>query len=308
MKPCKERALLGKATDLMLENREPYLRFIKAGKISLAYHEWSAGDGADTLLIAHATGFHGRCYDPIAAHFPDHRVIALDMHGHGASGGEPLNDWQCVVEELIDLIDHLKLRDAVGMGHSMGGHAIIRAATVREEAFRSLILFDPVVLTPEFYEVKVSGFAPGQMHPAAKRKRDFASAEEMIERFEARDPYNLFRRDVFENYCRFGLTPVEGGGYELSCTPEMEASMYMSSLSGEPALEAARGLKVPATVVRAMQTGTRDFKGSPTWPMLAASMPAGIDMNRADMTHFHPFQDPEDAARIIREAMDTSAA
>ena len=77
----------------------------------------------------------------------------------------------------------------------------------------------------------------------------------------------------------------------------------MSSLSGEPALEAARGLQVPTTVVRAMQTGTRDFKGSPTWPRLAESMPGGIDMNRPDMTHFHPFQDPDDAARIIREAM-----
>ncbi len=288
----------------MLTTKEPLTRFIEAGEITLAYHEWPASGGADTLLIAHATGFHGRCYDAIAAHFADMRVIAVDMHGHGQSGGGPLDDWQCVVEELTDLIDHLGLNGAVGMGHSMGGHAILRAAAAREEAFRSLILFDPVVLTPEFYEVKVSGFSAGQMHPAAKRKRDFASAEEMIERFEARDPYNLFRRDVFENYCRFGLTPAGGGGYELACTPEMEASMYMSSLSGKPALAAARGLDVPTTVVRAVQTGARDFKGSPTWPRLAASMPRGIDMNRPDMTHFHPFQDPDDAARIIAEAIE----
>ena len=308
MRACQKRALPGKAPDRMLDTKEPHLRFVETGGITLAYHEWQAGDGAETLLIAHATGFHGRCYDPIVAHFTDHRVIAVDMHGHGASGGEPLDNWQYVVDELIDLIDHLELRGAVGMGHSMGGHAIMRAAAARDGAFRSLVLFDPVVLTPEFYAVKVSGFSPDQMHPAAKRKRDFASPEEMIERFEARDPYNLFRRDVFENYCRYGLKPVEGGGYELACTPEMEASMYMSSLSGEPALEVARGLKVPTTVVRAMQTGTRDFKGSPTWPRLAASMPHGIDMNRPDMTHFHPFQDPDDAARIIREAMEASGS
>lgn len=284
---------------------QPETRHIKAGEITLAYHEWPCADeAAPTLLIAHATGFHGRCYDAIAAQFPDHRVIAVDMHGHGQSTGGPLNEWQIVVDELTDLIDHLELSGGTAMGHSMGGHAVLRAAAERAHAFRSLILFDPVVLSPEFYGMNVEGFGAGQMHPAARRKRDFASPEEMIERFETRDPYDLFRRDVFENYCRYGLTSVEGGGFELSCAPEMEASMYMSSLSGAPALEAATRVPIPTTVVRAMRLEERDFKGSPTWPGLAESMPKGIDLDRSDMTHFHPFQDPDDAARIIREAIE----
>ncbi|MEM1052350.1 MAG: alpha/beta hydrolase [Pseudomonadota bacterium] len=287
----------------MLDTKEPLVRHIEAGEISLAFHEWLGPADAPTLLIAHATGFHGRCYDPIAEHFSDHRVIAVDMHGHGASSGEPLTEWQSVVDELTDLIDQLALKDAVGVGHSMGGHTILRAAAARLQAFQSLILFDPVILGPEFYASNMSSFDPSEMHPAAKRKRDFASVEEMIERFKGRDPYVLFRRDVFENYCRFGLKPREGGGFELACAPEMEASMYMSSLSGEPALEAATLVQVPTTVVRAMRSDVRDFKGSPTWPGLAASMPNGIDLDRSDMTHFHPFEDPDDAARIIREAI-----
>ncbi|MEO1221692.1 MAG: alpha/beta hydrolase [Pseudomonadota bacterium] len=289
----------------MLDTKQPLLRHIEAGGITLAYHEWPASSGAPTLLIAHATGFHGRCYDAIATQFADHRVIAVDMHGHGASEGEPVSNWQCVVNELTDLIDHLEFEDAVGVGHSMGGHAVLRAAAARPQAFRRLILFDPVVLNPEFYASAVAGFNPDQPHPTARRKRDFTSVEEMIERFEARDPYNIFRRDVFENYCRYGLTPLEEGTLELACAPEMEASMYMSSLSGKPALEAASRVEAPTTIVRAMQTKERDFKGSPTWPGLAASMPDGIDLDRSDMTHFHPFQDPDDAARIIREAIES---
>jgi len=303
-KACQRVVRAGKAPDAMSPTSQPITRHIKTGNITLAYHEWRADPGAKTLLIAHATGFHGRCYDAIAAHFPDARVIAVDMHGHGQSTGEPLSEWQIVVDELTDLADHLELKDAIGVGHSMGGHAVLRTAAQRPDAFRSLVLFDPVVLTPEFYGMNVEGFTAGEMHPAARRKRDFASPEAMIERFETRDPYNLFRRDVFENYCRYGLTPVEGGGFELSCAPEMEASMYMSSLSGGPALEAARHIQTPTTVVRAMQLKERDFKGSPTWPGLAASMPNGVDLDRSDMTHFHPFQDPDDAARIIHVAME----
>ena len=79
--------------------------------------------------------------------------------------------------------------------------------------------------------------------------------------------------------------------------------MYMSSLAGAPAIDDAARVTVPTTVVRAMQGEKGDFKGSPTWPGLAASMPEGIDMHRPDMTHFHPFQDPDDAARIIADAM-----
>lgn len=282
---------------------QPVTRQIEAGEITLAYHEWEAPSSKRTLLIAHATGFHGRCYDPIAESFPEHRVIAVDLHGHGQSTGEPISDWQCVVDELCDLVDMLGLNGATGMGHSMGGHAMLRVSAARPDAFSSLVLFDPVILQPEFYQAGVPMIPEGEVHPTARRKRDFASPQEMIERFASRDPYALFRRDVFEKYCQYGLKPRAGGGYELACTPEMEASMYMSSLAGAPAIDDAARVTVPTTVVRAMQGEKGDFKGSPTWPGLAASMPEGIDMHRPDMTHFHPFQDPDDAARIIAEAM-----
>lgn len=292
-----------------MSRSQPQTRHIAAGDITLAYHEWEPLAGphtpdAHTLMIAHATGFHGRCYDAIAQHFPHCRVIALDLHGHGQSTGEPIDDWQCVVDEVCDVVDALHIKGATAMGHSMGAHAMLRVSAARPEAFAQLVLFDPVILAPAFYEAGVPMMPDGELHPTARRKRDFASAQEMIERFKARDPYDLFRSDVLENYCCFGLTLMEGGGFELSCAPEMEASMYMSSLAGAPAIMDAARVEVPATIVRAMQGERFDFKGSPTWPGLAASMPKGIDMHRPDRTHFHPFEDPDDAARIIAHAMN----
>ena len=61
---------------------------------------------------------------------------------------------------------------------------------------------------------------------------------------------------------------------------------------------------IPVTVVRAKQTDLRDFKGSPTWPGLASIIPNGTDIYRPDRTHFHPFEDPEDAAKINRRCTD----
>ncbi|NBC88761.1 MAG: alpha/beta hydrolase, partial [Alphaproteobacteria bacterium] len=105
---------------------------------------------------------------------------------------------------------------------------------------------------------------------------------------------------VFEDYCRHGLLAKDSGeGYELACTPQVEASVYASSRSNAGILDAAKRIAAPTLVVRAKQTEFTDFKSSPTWPQLASIIPQGEDLHRPDRTHFHPFEDPADAARII---------
>jgi pimeloyl-ACP methyl ester carboxylesterase len=281
----------------------PATRSVRVNGNALTYHEWRAkpGNHEPPLVIAHATGFHGRCYDAIAEHFPDRRVIALDLRGHGRSEGGPIEHWQTLSDDVSAFLDQLRIRRAVGVGHSMGAHTLLQCAADSPEAFSRLVLFDPVVLAPEFYAPSGPLYTSDAPHPAIRRKRDFASPEAMMERFAPREPYSLFTRRVFEDYCRHGLRPSAAGGYELACTPEMEASVYASSRSNAGILDAARTVAIPVLVVRAMQRELNDFKGSPTWPQLASTMPAGVDLYRPEHTHFHPFEAPDDAARVIAE-------
>jgi pimeloyl-ACP methyl ester carboxylesterase len=198
----------------------------------------------------------------------------------------------------------LHIRCAVGVGHSLGAHTLVQCAADSPAAFSRLVLFDPVILVPEYYSQGSAHYTSDEPHPAIRRKRDFASAEAMMERFSPRDPYCLFAPRVFEDYCRYGLRErADGEGVELACSPEVEASIYTSSRSNAGIHAAARQVNIPALVVRAKQTDLNDFKSSPTWPMLASIMPQGVDLYRPDRTHFHPFEDPDDAATIIAEAM-----
>ncbi|WP_249171759.1 alpha/beta fold hydrolase [Erythrobacter sp. JK5] len=258
------------------------------------------------MIFAHATGFHARVFDAIIAHFPDRRVISIDLRGHGRSTGGPIMHWNEIASDVCVLIDQLGIESAVGIGHSMGAHTLLQVAHDRPGAFARLVLFDPVILAPEFYAPAEPLFSADNPHPAARRKRDFASPEAMMERFRERDPYDLFDARVFEDYCRHGLLPrADGEGCELACPPEVEASVYASSRSNAGILETARAVDIPVWVVRARHSGLNDFKSSPTWSGLAASMPQGRDLYRPDRTHFHPFEDPEDAANIIRAAIDS---
>lgn len=282
----------------------PQTRFYPTGGIDLAVHEWASEGGGAPLVFAHATGFHGRVWDAIAERFPAHPVFAIDLRGHGLSRAAPIDDWRLMARDVAEFLEQSGISGAVGIGHSMGAHTLLQVAADVPGRFARLVLFDPVILAPEFYAPPQALYTADNPHPAIRRKRDFASPEAMIERFATRDPYDLFDARVFEDYCRHSLVPAANGdGMELACAPEVEASVYASSRSNPGILEAATRVDIPVLVVRARHTTLNDFKSSPTWPELAARMPKGTDLYRPDMTHFHPFQDPEDAARIIVEFM-----
>jgi lipase len=283
---------------------DPVTRFYPTNDMQLVVHHWASEGGAVPLVFAHATGFHGRVWDAIIAAFPEHPAHAIDLRGHGQSRAGPISDWRVLARDVTEFLEQAGLVGAVGIGHSMGAHTLLQVAADHPEAFTRLVLFDPVILAPEFYGDGQPLYTAEKPHPAIRRKRDFASAEAMIERFASRDPYDLFDAKVFEDYCHHGLVPASAGeGLELACAPEVEASVYASSRSNGAILEAAKTVAIPVLVVRAQHTDLQDFKSSPTWPKLAETLPQGTDLYRPDMTHFHPFQDPADAARIIREFM-----
>jgi (E)-2-((N-methylformamido)methylene)succinate hydrolase len=87
----------------------------------------SQGSG-EALLLIHGVGLNADAWGPQLDAFSDtHRVIALDMPGHGASapGGAVLADY---VAQAIALLDELGIAKANVVGHSMGGLVAIGLA------------------------------------------------------------------------------------------------------------------------------------------------------------------------------------
>jgi len=288
----------------------PIQRSFPLDDVELAYFEWNAERrGVEpTLLLAHATGFHARCWDRMIQQLGERHVLAVDMRGHGRSGGSEIRHWQVFGEDLARLVGGLALEDLVGVGHSMGGHALVDAAAAVPGAFRGLVLLDPVIKSPQSYEKsdEMSRMTGGGPHPTARRRNRFASPQEMFERFESRPPYSLFDRDVLHDYCEYGLLPApDGEGYVLACPPEIEASVYMTSGTPAKIYERVRAVEVPVLVVRAMEpAGDRDpmdFSGSPTWPGLAGRFPDAVDLPIPELTHFLPMQAPARMAALVLE-------
>src|SRR5690242_2734361 len=251
----------------------PLLHMFKGSGPQLAYFEWGEPSGQPVLLI-HATGFHARCWDRIISALPPgFRAIAPDTRGHGLSeNAGPMTDWSLAARDAQELVAHLGLRGAIGVGHSKGGHTLVQVAAALPQSFSRLLLVDPVMHPPELYQQAIARSEPGE-HPVARRRNVWNSWEEMFENFRKRYPFSLWQQDILADYCRFGLVRrTNGEGYELACPPEIEASVYMGSLNRD-VYAFAKTIPFPVTVMRAkpraLGDATMDFASSPTWPGLA---------------------------------------
>ncbi len=292
----------------MARRRQPIEQYLEIDGGALCYFEWGEPRSEmPSVLFAHATGFHARVWDatidalPTATH-----VISVDQRGHGRSLKKGPYSWEQFGVDLIALIDHLSLPRLVGVGHSMGGHGMVQAAAARTRAFERLVLVDPVIMDPDLYgQDRVFTLKPIE-HPTSKRKNQWASWREMYERLHDRGTFALWRRDVLEDYCRYGVLPnPDGPGFVLACPPLVEATIYTGSAGRDVSALFAR-VEVPVTVLRAerregARTDVMDFARSPTWPALAAQFAHGTDVYLPELTHFIPMQDPELVARFVAQ-------
>jgi pimeloyl-ACP methyl ester carboxylesterase len=300
--------------DSRAQPTEPRLHRTAANGITMAYWEWHAelrGQGP-TLWLAHATGFHGRVWDRMIGELAQPRhVIAIEQRGHGRSEATEFDTWDVFGHDQAELAAKLDLQGAVGVGHSMGAHALVQAAALQPDRFSRLLLIDPVMGAPADYH---QPHAPhGTLHPSAGRKNHFDSAQAMFDRFADRPPYVVFDRQALMDYCEYGLRPADSGtGFQLACAPGFEGKVYPLARQHPAIYAAIRALQIPVLVVRARPQDPSikpwDPLGSPTWPGLAQEFRQGRDLHLVDKTHFLPMEDPALAARLVDEALEASSA
>jgi len=103
-------------------------RVAAADGVSIAYT--LAGSGEPTLLFVHCWGCDRSFWDgPMRTLAPTHRVVALDLPGHGESGADR-KDWsvEAFGGDVVRLMEALDLRKVVLVGHSAGGSVALDAA------------------------------------------------------------------------------------------------------------------------------------------------------------------------------------
>lgn len=278
---------------------------LDVGDIELAGIEWP-GHG-DPVLLLHATGFHSRCWNQVVKGLPGRHIYAMDLRFHGNSGSLGAADWGLMAEDIHRAVELLNLEQLVGVGHSIGGHLIARAAARTPQRFKHLVLIDPVIMSAARYAQFQHYFTDLQAsdHPVSRRKNQWQDAREMYERFKERAPFNTWQPQVLRDYCDYALRPAdENALHQLACDPVNEVGIYLNQKGNEIVLKELPKIVTPVTLLRAPpgENGLPDLSASPTWPGLAAALPNCTEVYLSELNHFIPMQAPELVANYIRAA------
>lgn len=130
---------------------EPRSHFYVSRRLRLHYVEW--GDpAAPPVILLHGGRDHARSWDAIAEGLADrHRVIVPDLAGHGdsdwaSSGDYPINSYAF---DIVRLASSLGIERLPLVGHSLGGHVVLRVAAARPDLVTRLVSIEGIGPPPK---------------------------------------------------------------------------------------------------------------------------------------------------------------
>lgn len=275
--------------------------------MTVAVHDLG-GSGPD-LLMAHATGFHGRVWQPVADLLADtFHCVAFDQRAHGDS--PPPADgnyaWAGLADDARAAMAAAGLHHPLAVGHSAGGAALLLVEEDDPGTFPALWCFEPVVFPPfgETAAGPAARSAPNPLVPnplaesARRRRSTFPSRQAALDNYASKPPMSAFAPDALAAYVEHGFVDADGG-VRLACEPESEARFYEMSRE-HSAFERLDRVACPVTL--AYGTETTHFP-----PAIFAAQaerlasPARVEPITG-LGHFGPLEDPVRIAASIRAA------
>jgi pimeloyl-ACP methyl ester carboxylesterase len=110
----------------------------------------STAAGARPLILLHGLLLSQEMHRPLAEDLAarGNRVITVDLLGHGQSD-RPRDMWRYSMafygEQVLGLMDHLQIDQAVVMGTSLGANAALEMAATHPERLRGMVIEMPVL-------------------------------------------------------------------------------------------------------------------------------------------------------------------
>ena len=189
----------------------PEHRDVEVKSTRIHYRAW--GDPAlPGLVLVHGGAAHSGWWDHIAPQLRSHRVVALDLSGHGDSGRRNAYDMTLWAEEVVAVAADAGLHSPVVLGHSMGGWVALTTGVEHPEAVSAVAVIDsPLVREPPEEE---------RLRERQRPHRPYPSAEEAMTRFRSLPPQDVLLPYVRRHVAR-GSLRQDADGWRWKFDPHM---------------------------------------------------------------------------------------
>lgn len=242
--------------------------------VTLRYEE--AGSGDPPLLFVHGWCCnHSYWRDQIPAFSGDHRVVAVDLRGHGESD-KPDQDYTIngFADDVAWLIGEAGLQRPVVIGHSMGGVIALKLARSNSRLARAVVMIDsPLAPLPDNLQPVAQQVFAGLQSPA------YAGVAAGFVRMQ------MFNADSPEGLVEEVVSGMASGPQRVMHTA------LMSTISADAAPPG--GIPVPAMYIRAATQYASEDELIDRYP--------GLKVVTVDCAHFVQMERPEETNRLIEE-------
>ena len=265
------------------------------------------GNGEERIVFVHANGYTPESYSPILDRLAEHYSIDCFLLRplRTLNQGPTIDSWQPLADDLEKFISRYQGEKVVGLGHSVGGNLILKAALRSSDMFSSTILLDPTIFAPYRVYIYRAFYLLGlseRLHPhmlSAKKRRDSYKSEEDI--FNSYRKKKVFKK-ISDNLLRSLISslfigPGDDGEMRLAFPTDWEYQIYKTGLLDDIFIwDNIHRLSVPTTIIAPSESDAL----LPDAIRKIKRMNDSIGFKWIDnSTHLFPFELPAETADII---------
>lgn len=270
---------------------------VESGTAAGLAADWYPGSPDVLLLLGHATGFCKEVWRPTVACLREMgveaSVLAWDARGHGSSPALPTPvTWWTFGRDLAALAGELGgSARLVGVGHSMGGAAVVMAETLAPGTFAGMVLAEPVLMPPPYRRRPDNPLSV----LAARRRPVFPSVEEAARSYRGKPLFADWHEEAFAGYLAGGFRPHPQGA-ALVLSPELESEVFAAS--SECGVHARIG--EVETPVRLLVSDEQSML-SETMPAISAGFPNIVTTYMTGQRHLVVMERPDLTAAEVAD-------
>eukprot|EP00490_Sorites_sp_Unknown_P000709 CAMPEP_0114696476 /NCGR_PEP_ID=MMETSP0191-20121206/72615_1 /TAXON_ID=126664 /ORGANISM="Sorites sp." /LENGTH=307 /DNA_ID=CAMNT_0001994195 /DNA_START=25 /DNA_END=944 /DNA_ORIENTATION=+ len=245
------------------------------------------------------------------------QLVSMDLRGHGQASTMQVEnshieaeDWMAYVHQLEEMLEEfvqeMPVQEIVGIGHSLGGGALLLSQALGQRRFSKMFIFEPMYL---FVEEKVSkmvgvDFKHLRLNPLVaktlRRKSVWATRDEACKDLSQKQFFAAWDSGALQAYFQGGL--IGDAPTRLACNPQTEAAVFCS---GVPAtlLETLRkpdGLQHCSLNVTIGQRDT--LWNMPVAEEIFGRLEPSAKLSVVDGSHMWPVESPAACAATVADS------
>jgi len=222
---------------------------------------------------------------------------------------DSIKNWDIFLNDFLSECDKTKIEQSVGIGHSIGGNIIIRAAIKNPNLFKSIILLDPTIFHPSIIAIarilnslNLLKYTHPYALAARKRRESYDSYKEILESYKKKKVFSKIADQQLEEYIN-SIFKKKKNRYELVYNKKWEEIIYLkAALKDYHIWRNLKSIKIPTLIIKPKIN-----------PVLTDIASKKIERNNfikiktlKESTHLFPLEFPKKTSQIIFDFLSSN--